>query len=107
MAPVFDNGRSLFFNHGFGQVDDFAAEAQFVLPSWPQVTFDEQAARLIGERQVQQLERLASLEFRNSDEHPLPDEFLRSLSAFIRRRAEELAALPPGPRDEMRARAGL
>lgn len=51
MAPVFDNGRSLFFNLAFDQVDSFPNEAQFVLPSWPQVTFDEQAARLIGPRQ--------------------------------------------------------
>ncbi|MEC4295129.1 hypothetical protein [Adlercreutzia shanghongiae] len=104
MAPVFDNGRSLFFNHGFDQVDTFESEAQFVLPSWPQVTFDEQAARLIGPRQIGELEALASFEFANSEEAPFPEEFLRSLSGFIRRRAEELAALPPVSRDELLAR---
>lgn len=104
MAPVFDNGRSLFFNHGFDQVDTFENEAQFVLPSWPQVTFDEQAARLIGPRQIGQLEALASFEFTNSDAAPFPEAFLRSLSGFICRRAEELAALPPVSREELLAR---
>ena len=35
MAPVFDNGRSLFFNLAFDQVDSFPNEAQFVLPPGP------------------------------------------------------------------------
>lgn len=101
MAPVFDSGRSLFFNHVFDQVETFQTEAQFVLPSWPQVTFDEQAARLIGSQQIGELEKLANFEFANSAEVPFPEAFLRSLSAFIRRRAEQLAALPPVSREEL------
>lgn len=104
MAPVFDNGRSLFFNHRFDQVGTFENETQFVLPSWPQVTFDEQAARLIGPRQVEALESLGSFEFANSAEAPFPEEFLRDLSRFIRHRAEQLAALAPVPREELLAR---
>lgn len=104
MAPVFDNGRSLFFNHGFAQVDSFWNETQFVLPSWPQVTFDEQAARLIGPEQIRQLESLAAFEFENSSEASFPDEFLHGLACFIRHRAEQLAALPPVSREELLAR---
>lgn len=104
-APVFDNGRSLFFNHEFSQVGSFDTEAQFVLPSWPQVTFDEQAARLMGQRQICQLEALARFEFVNSEEEPFPEDFLRRLSAFIQRRAEKLAALRPVSREELLARA--
>ncbi|MBC2889177.1 XRE family transcriptional regulator [Gordonibacter massiliensis (ex Traore et al. 2017)] len=98
-APVFDNGRSLFFNLTFDQADSFATESNFVLPSWPQVTFDEQARRLIGEVQVGQLNRLASFEFANSEAHPFPDAFLSSLSSFVRRRAEELSTFEPVSRD--------
>ena len=94
-APVFDNGRSLFFNLTFDQADSFATESNFVLPSWPQVTFDEQARRLIGEVQVEQLNRLASFEFANSEAYPFPDAFLTSLSSFVRRRAEELSSFEP------------
>lgn len=104
MAPVFDNGRSLFFNLAFDQVETFSNEAQFVLPSWPQVTFDEQAARLIGPQQIAALEGLSSFEFANDEAHPFPEWFLRHLGGFIRRRAEELAALPPVSREELLAR---
>lgn len=102
MAPVFDNGRSLFFNHTLNQVEDFDSEAQFVLPSWPQVTFDKQAARLMGTKQITQLERLGDFAFENHDRHPFPAEFLTGLGAFIRHRAESLASLPPISRDAMR-----
>lgn len=100
-APVFDNGRSLFFNVGLDQPGAFEVEARFALPAWPQVTFDEQAARLIGPLQKDQLERLGSFAFCNSEAHPFPEPFLRELGEFIRRRAEELAALPEVPRDAL------
>ena len=103
MAPIFDNGRSLFFNLHFDQVRDFPNEAQFVLPAWAQVTFDEQAARLIGPDQIRALEKLSGFEFVNSEEFPFPEEFLRDLASFIRQRAEELAGLPPVSRDELLA----
>ena len=105
MAPIFDNGRSLFFNLHFDQVKDFSNEAQFVLPAWAQVTFDEQAARLIGPEQIYALEKLSKFEFVNSEQFPFPDEFLRDLASFIRQRAEELASLPPVSREELLSHA--
>lgn len=100
-APVFDNGRSLFFNSSFDQVGSFHNEAQFVLPAWPQATFDEQAARLIGTMQIEQLGRLDHFEFENSEAHPFPEAFLRKLSALIRQRAEELAGFAPVSRGQL------
>lgn len=104
MAPVFDNGRSLFFNLAFDQVDSFPNEAQFVLPSWPQVTFDEQAARLIGPRQKEQLTALGDFSFANCEQHPFPEIFLEKLAGHVRRRAEELATLPDVSQEELLAR---
>ena len=104
---VFDNGRSLFFNLGFAQVGSLEQEANFALPSWPQVTFEEQAARLIGPVQKSQLERLASFGFANSEEKPFPEDYLRELGSFIRRRAERLAELPCVSREGLAARAGI
>ena len=101
MAPIFDNGRSLFFNLHFDQIEDFPTEAQFVLPAWAQVTFDEQAARLIGPKQIHTLEKLSCFEFVNSEQFPFPEKFLRDLASFIRQRAEELASLPPVSREEL------
>lgn len=106
-APLFDNGRSLFFNLAFDQADDFCQEAQFALPSWPQVTFEEQAARLMGERQIAQLQRLASFEFENSTLKPFPEDYLAKLARFIRQRAETLAALPPVSRTQLQEMAGV
>lgn len=104
MAPVFDNGRSLFFNLAFDQVDSFPNEAQFVLPSWSQVTFDEQAARLIGPRQKEQLAALGDFSFANCEQYPFPEIFLEKLAGHVRRRAEELATLPNVSREELLAR---
>lgn len=100
-APMFDNGRSLFFNLAFDQVGSFDVETRFVLPSWSQVTFDEQAHRLMGEVQIEQLNRLAAFEFVNCDAHPFPEAFLQGLSAFVRRRAEELASFVPVSREAL------
>lgn len=106
-APVFDNGRALFFNMEFSQVDSFAVETQFVLPSWAQVTFDEQARRLIGEVQKSQLARLSRFELANCDEVVFPEEFLGKLSAFVRQRAEELASYPSVSRERLAEAAGI
>ena len=104
-APIFDNGRSLFFNLSFGQADDFHHEAQFALPSWPQVTFEEQAARLIGEKQIEQLQRLSSFEFENSKIAPFPEDYLAKLARFVRQRAKTLAALQPVSRAKLKEMA--
>jgi hypothetical protein len=50
-APVFDNGHAMFYNLNFAQADDFAIESHFVSPTWAQVNFVVQAARLMGEVQ--------------------------------------------------------
>ena len=105
-APVFDNGRSLFFNLAFDQTDNFSLEAEMALPSWAQVTFPEQAARLMGDVQRAQLERLATFEFENSGQFPFPPSYLDALSTFVRQRAEGLCELPAVNRDELRARIG-
>ena len=95
----------LFFNLHFDQVEDFSNEAQFVLPAWAQVTFDEQAARLIGPEQIHALEKLSEFKFVNNEQFPFPDEFLRDLANFIRQRAEKLASLPPVSREELLSHA--
>lgn len=106
-APVFDNGRSLFFNLAFDQADDFAIEANFALPSWPQVTFKEQAARMMGDVQKEQLGRLADFSFENSEALPFPAAFLDKLAAFIRQRAVRLAELPAVSREALREAARM
>jgi hypothetical protein len=93
-APIFDNGHAMFFNLKFEQVDDFAIEPRFVSPTWAQVTFDEQAARLMGDLQKEELSRLEGFEFLNSEEAPMPEEFLKSASHFIQKRAIALLRLP-------------
>lgn len=75
-----------------------------MLPSWPQVTFDEQAARLIGPRQKEQLTALGDFSFANCEQHPFPEIFLEKLAGHVRRRAEELATLPDVSREELLAR---
>jgi hypothetical protein len=104
-APVFDNGHAMFFNLKFEQVDDFAIESRFASPTWAQVTFDEQAARLMGDLQKEELSRLEGFEFLNSEAAPMPEEFLKSASRFIRERAKELLRLPAIDRSRLQEAA--
>ncbi|MEG1830290.1 MAG: hypothetical protein RR204_00560 [Raoultibacter sp.] len=105
MFLIFDNGRSLFFDLGFSQSGDFSQESRFKLPSWSQVTFEEQAARFIGPVQQAQLEKLQSFEFVNSAKFAFPTPYLKDLSCFIQKRAEQLFSFPAQSREALRETA--
>ncbi|MEG1751015.1 MAG: hypothetical protein RR241_04530, partial [Raoultibacter sp.] len=104
-APLFDNGRSLFFDLGFNQSGYFSQESRFKLPSWSQVTFEEQAARLIGPVQQAQLKKLQGFEFANSAKLAFPTLYLKDLSRFIQKRAEQLFSFPAQSREALREAA--
>lgn len=55
----------------------------------------------MGPIQQQQLERMANFEFKNSNEKPFPENYLKKLARFLHQRAEQLAALPPASREKL------
>lgn len=92
LAPVFDNGRSLFPNVAESEVSQFDLEAQMRGPAFGGSSFDELLGRMIGRRQVELLGRAAE---RGIVGNVLaPGRRVAALDSFLRRRAELLAQIP-------------
>ncbi|MEG0619642.1 MAG: hypothetical protein RR477_00750, partial [Raoultibacter sp.] len=65
----------------------------------------EQAARFIGPVQQAQLEKLQGFEFVNSAKLAFPTPYLKDLSRFIQKRAEQLFSFPAQSREALREAA--
>lgn len=92
LAPVFDNGRSLFPNVAEDDVSQFELEAQLRGPAFGGASFDELLARIAGQRQIALLNRAAE---RGVVGNVLaPGRRVAALDAFLRRRARQLAETP-------------
>lgn len=99
LAPIFDNGRSLFPNVAENNSTQFTLEAQLCSPAFGATSFEGQLERIMGERQVALMELAAS---RGIVGNTLaPRERVSALDSFLRRRAEELSRVPLVDRDEL------
>ena len=104
LAPIFDNGRSLFPNVAEDDAAQFTLEAQLAGPAFGGVAFEEQLGRFVGARQHALFERVAQ---RGIVGNVLaPGRRVAALDAFLRARAGELAALPLVDQDELIATLG-
>jgi hypothetical protein len=100
LAPVFDNGRSLFPD--VADVSDLGPAVACSSPATGRMTFDEQAARVMGERQLEGLAALSSFSFDPEPLGPLGrglEGRLEALSVFVRDRSRTLSRLTPVPRE--------
>lgn len=103
LAPVFDSGRSLFANVATDQLADAPMLAQLQRPAVGGNSFEQAASRVMGDRQLQWLERMEEFEF---DTQGLGEKFsarLHALEAFLRERAHELRRIEPVNHDEIHA----
>ncbi|MDO4796499.1 MAG: hypothetical protein Q4A01_00590 [Coriobacteriales bacterium] len=92
LAPIFDNGRSLFPNVADDDEKQFMLEASLRAPAFGGTSFLELAGRIKGEVQQEMLERVAS---RGIVGNVLAGRRrVACLDAFVREQAKELAALP-------------
>lgn len=108
MAPIFDNGRALFPNVSDDQVSDAPLLARLLRPAVGGASFEQAAARVMGERQRERLQSLADFEFAEIELKGEDDDAARArasraraLSAFVRNRARELARIEPVDRAEL------
>ena len=100
LAPIFDNGRSLFPNVSEDDSAQFALESQLKGPAFGGRTFEELLSRFAGDRQIALLERAS---IRGIVGNVLaPGRRVAALDAFLRSRAEDLAAIPPVDQEELR-----
>lgn len=103
LAPVFDNGRSLFYliNDDGCNRRNFDTEAWCLGPKWFARSFDSIASGLMGERQKEQLARLKGLELKQHPEHQVSQLRLDALNDFIQRRVDTLLAMPCVDREQL------
>jgi hypothetical protein len=92
VAPIFDNGLSLF---NFAMADDFnnlEAYAKSRLSAFD-VSFDDIAKEYITPRQKKQLHHLQEFKFNRHKRYNLPAKQLKALEQFIQNRARVLINL--------------
>lgn len=100
LAPIFDNGRTLFPNVAEGDAAQFALEAQLRSPAFGGTTFEEQLSRFIGEEQLALFELARK---RGIVGNVLaPGRRVSALDAFLRKRAEELVGIPLVDQEELK-----
>lgn len=101
MAPVFDNGRSLFPNDPSLNPADFIAQSSFVRPAFGADTFEGNVARFASPRQISLFERAAE----GACDAALYACGARgeAVAAFVRSRARSLAETHAQDRDELLA----
>ena len=92
LAPIFDNGRSLFPNVGEDDAAQFALESQVKGPAFGGGGFEELVSRMAGPRQHRLMERVAR---RGIVGNVLgPGRRVAALDSFLRNRGRELARIP-------------
>lgn len=109
LAPIFDNGRSLFPNVADDSPSQFLLESQLRVPAFGGASYEELVGRIKGERQQHILERV--LERGIVGNVKASRRRVAALDEFIRERAEALLALPVVKHEDLvsalRARVAL
>lgn len=102
MAPLYDHNLSLF---AYDMADDFAGWAQNVKGRMPRtglLSFEQQAAMVMGERQHEQLRRAVAFSFENHPQYPIDEQRLEALNNYIGSKTRELLELPVVNEAELR-----
>ena len=92
LAPIFDNGRSLFPNVADDDAPQFELESQLKGPAFGGHTFEELVGRIAGPRQQRMLER--ALDRGIVGNVLAPGRRVASLDSYLRCRAESLLEIP-------------
>ena len=92
-APIFDNGRSLLYDassYDLAHLDEYMQGAGGQGAS---LRFDTQAKLFVENRHREGLRKLAAFSFKNHPTCSLPPKTLQYLTAFVRKRAQQVMAL--------------
>lgn len=94
MAPLYDHNLSLF---AYDMADDFAgweSNAKGRMPRTGLLTFEQQAAMVMGERQHEQLRRAVGFSFENHPQYPIDEKRLEALNSYIGSKTRQLLDMP-------------
>ena len=87
-APIFDNGNSLFRLAGPDDYSNLEEYAEKLCPVYS--NFDDIGRSFITPRQAEKLRKMANFSFTRHPKLNLPEEHLKSMEIFLRKRASQL-----------------
>ncbi len=87
VAPIFDNGISLFNYALDDELDDIEGYARTRTPAFENVSYDALAREFLSDRQREKLRRLLEFKFKKHSKYNLPDERLKEIETFVQARA--------------------
>ena len=89
LAPIFDNGLSLF---NYAMDDDFNHLNEYAKTRTPSLaeSFDDIAITFITKRQKEQLRKLINFKFKSLSSYKMPAKRIKAIEEFIQYRVNEL-----------------
>ncbi len=90
LAPIFDNGLSLF---NYAMEDDLRnidKYAQTRMPAFEGVSFETIINEFLSDRQREELRKLINFKFKKHPKYNLPDDRLKIIETFIQKRINEI-----------------
>ncbi len=95
LAPLFDHNLSLFSRDMECDFKDWPTRADTVMtPRTGKLSFKEECAVVMGEKQHEQLRKAVGFKFRNHPQYPIPENRLNALNNYISGRCSELLGIP-------------
>ena len=102
IAPIFDNGLSLF-NYAVKQdLDDLDAYSKTRTTPYPGITYEAVCVEVLGLAQMRQLRRLIGFQFKRHSKLNLPEWRLTAIEHHIQKRIRTLMELSPEKHEKTR-----
>ena len=102
MAPLYDHNLALFARDMKSDYAGWATNAGGKMPRTGLLTFDQQAAMVMGEAQHGQLRHLLDFRFENHPQYPVDQERFDALNGWIGGRVRDLLSMPVVDEVELR-----
>lgn len=90
LAPIFDNGLSLFNYAMDDDLQDVKAYSLTRMPAFDGVTYDALIAEFLSERQREMLRKMIGFTFKKHSRYNLPDKRLKVIESFLQSRVREV-----------------
>ncbi len=90
LAPIFDNGLSLFNYAMEDDLQEIDKYAQTRTPAFEGVSYDTLVKEFLSDRQREQLRKLINFKFKKHPKYNLPACRLKTIEAFIQMRVQEI-----------------
>lgn len=90
LAPIFDNGLSLFSCATDNELRDIYKYAKTLIPAFSNVSYDELIKEFLSDRQREKLRKLINFKFRRHPRYNLSKDKLKIIETFLQKRVHEM-----------------